>query len=407
MLMFSLGKQGEVVIPSLTNNFAIYFPGADMLSKLITSGVTLPSEISISSIITLFFHLIINALKENSISHLLPITRSLVNITQTAMKSGQADVIKKSTGLCKQISDHLWNAAIKLDKTMDREQRALLALSLRENSIDLLAVVQLDVRTIVERGLQTGKQFRVEVSGLSERQEGQTFLLNLLSKVITLTEDKINENVQLYSKLEDICIACCKLTATPSHVHELLRSLNRLVGKDMKNQNVSPQRRFSVFQCIIQILLCALCFRLKEEKKSENHQYDLDLKWSSIQKRLSSISEALRNLDSNQFVESQIFLAINYLTFTFSKIFITTEKTSENLMKIPAEILSALYDLLLVCYDIQSHVIKSKITSNQNISSCKNWEKNVQPRLALVYLIASVVHKMLKTGLSITPQNER
>jgi hypothetical protein len=365
-----------------------------MLSKLITSGVTLPSEISISGIIKLFFHLIINALKENIVNHLLPITRSLVNITRTAMKSGEDNIIKDSSRLCKQISDHLWNAAIKLSKTMDKQHRALLALSLRERSIDLLVVAKLDVCTIIERGLQAGKQFQVDVTGSSERQEGTTFLLTLLSKVIALVESKLEENVQVYSRLEDLCMACCKLAVVPSHVHELLRCFNRLVRKDTKNNG-------NVFQCILHILLCTLCFRLKEEKELENHQYDLDLKWSAIQKRLRNTSEALRELDSNLCVENQISLAINYLRCTFSKIFRTAE-TSDNLVKIPAEILSTLYDLLLVCYNIQSHV-NSKMTSDQNISSCKTWEMIVQPRLALLYLISTVV---LKIGPS-KPQNGR
>ena len=378
-----------------------------MLSKLITSGIALPPEISICSIIKLFFHLIVNALKQNSINSLLPITDSLINITRAAMKSGQGNITKDVTGLCKQISDHLWNAAIKLAKTMDKQERAVLALSLRENSIDLLRVAKFDLRTIIERGLQSGKQFQLEVGCSCKRQDGQAFLLNLLSSVITQVEGKIEEHVQVYPRLEDLCITCCKLTVTPSQVHELLRSFYRLVGKEMKN-GVNLQGRFDVFQCNIQILLCALCFRLKEEKELGNHQYDIDLKWKAIQKRLNNTSEALRDLESNLYLESQIFLAINYLTCTLSKIFIATEKSSENLVKIPAEILSALYEFLLVCNSIQSHVLKSKVqTSEQHTSSSNNWEITIQPKFALLYLIASIVLKILNTGLSKTSQNGR
>jgi hypothetical protein len=375
-----------------------------MLSKLITSGIALPPEISITDIIKLFFHLIVNVLKENSIHSLLPITHSLVNITQTAMKSGQDNIIKEATGLCKQISNHLWHAAIKLDQTMNKQERAVLALSLKEYSINLLMVAKLDLHTIIERGVQAGKQFQFEVCGSRERQEGQTFLLKLLNNVITRVEGKIEENVQLYSKLEDLCITCCKFTVTPSHVHELLRSFNRLVGKEMKN-SVSPPRRFNVLQCNIQILLCALSFRLKEEKELKNHQYDIDLKWKAIQKRLDNTSEALRDLASNLYSESQILFAINYFECTLNKIFKTTEKSSDNVVKIPAEILSTLYEFLLVCYNIQSSVIKSKMASDTNTSSRNTWEKTIQPKLALLYLIASIVPKILNTGLSKTSQN--
>ena len=392
--------------PLFDQFFIIYFSGADIISKMVTSGVTLPSEISISGIIRLFYHLIVNALKVNSYNNLLPLTRSFVNITRTSMKAGQDNIAKDSTSLCKQISGHLWNAAIKLSKDMDKEQRALLALSLRESSIHLLAVARLDVCIMIERGLVAGKHFQNDISGSFERHEGHALLFGLLSKAVTLVDGNLEENVNLYCKLEDLCITCCKLTVAPSHVHELLRSLNRLVRKDTRN-NGNSQSRLSSFQSIIQILFCALCFRLKHEKQLENHQYDLDLKWSAIQKRLCSTSKVLRELDPNLYTESQILLAINYLRFIFRKILSPTEKTPENLLKIPTEVLSSFYDFLLVCYNIQSHVIKSKMTSDEYISCCNTWEMNVQPKLAMLFLISTVLLKILETEVAKTSQNSR
>ena len=378
----------------------LYFLGADILSKLVTSGITLPSEISILGIIRLFYHLILNALKVNCFNNLLPITRSLVNITRSSMKASQDNITKDSAGLCNQISYHLWNAAIKLSQDMDKEQKALLALSLREYSIDLFAVANFDVSTMIERGLVAVKYFQVEMNGSSERHEGQVFLFGLLGKVVTLVgAGSLEENVTMYSRLEDLCITCCKFTVTPSHVHELLRSFNLLVRKDTRN-NASSQSRLGSFQCILQILFCVFCFRLKHEKELENHQYDLDLKWSAIQKRLCSTLKALRELDQNLYTESQILLAINYLRWILGKILSPTEKISENRLKIPSDVLPTIYDLLLVCYNIQSHVIKSKMTSDDPISSCNNWEMIVQPKLAMLFLISTIVLKILNNEIA-------
>lgn len=376
-----------------------------MISKMVTSGVTLPSAISISGIIRLFHHLIVNALKVNSFNNLLPLTRSFVNITRTSIKAGEDNISKDSTSICKHISDHLWNAAIHLSKDMDKEQRALLALFLRESSIHLLAFVGLDVCTMIERGLVAGMYFQKDIRGSSGRHEGQALLSGLLSKVVTLVDGNLGENVNLYVKLEDLCIACCKLTVAPSHVHELLRSFNRLLRKDTRN-NGSSQSRLSSFQSIIRLLICVLSFRLKHEKELENHQYDLDLKWSAVQKRLCSTSKALRELDPNLYTESQILHAINYLRLIFSKILSPTEKTSENLLKIPAEVLSSSYDLLLVCYHIQRHVIKSKMTSDEYISNCNIWEMIVYPKLAMLFVISTVVLKILKPEVTKTSQND-
>ena len=371
-----------------------------MLSKLVTSGVPLPSEISMSGVTKLFFHLIVSALKENSISNLLPITQFLINITQAAMLSGQNNIIKDSAGLCKQISDHLWNAAIKLSKSMDKQQRALLALSLREKSIDLLIVAELDLYTILERGLQTGKQFQVEVNGSSERQEGQTFLLNLLSKVIALLDKRHIKNVQVYSRLEDLCITCCKLSHTSSYIHELLKSFNHLLSKEMQN-SANSSKRFSVVQCVIQVLLCTLCIRLKEEKELQNHQYDINLKWKGIQTRLDNTSESLRSLNINLYGESQILLAINYIRYVFSKICTSNGKDSDKLVKIPEDVLCSLCDILLVCHNIQCDVMKFKMTSDKCMINCNTWEIIIQPKLAMLYLISTVLLKTL------SPQNGR
>ncbi|XP_028394830.1 uncharacterized protein LOC114518975 [Dendronephthya gigantea] len=366
--------------------------GADILSKLITSGIVLPPEISISTITKLFFHLIINALKEDCTNYLVPITCSLVNITQTVMKSGHDNIIKESQGLCKQLSNHLWNAAIKLPKTMDKLKRNLLALSLREKSIDLLFVAKQDVDFIIERGLLSGKKFQLEVCDSSQRQEGKILLLSILSNVVPLLDSGLSESVQLYSKLEDLCITCCELSITPSHIQEVVKSFNCLVKTDAKN-NASRESRFSVFQHTIQILLCALSFRLKNVKELDNHKYELDLKWNAVQKRLASTTEAMGSLDSNLYMESRIHLAMDYLRCTLSEIFRTT---SNNLVKIPAEILSALYDLLFVCYSIQSHLAKK--TVDQCISNTNTWKMNVQPKLAMLYLISTVLEKKMNSG---------
>lgn len=366
-----------------------------MLSKLITSGFVLPPEISISIIIKLFFHLIINALKENCHSYLFPITCSLVNITQTIMKSGQDNIIKESTALCKQLSNHLWNAAIKLPKNMEKQNRNLLALSFREKSIDLLFVAKQDVDVIIERGLLAGKQFQLEVCGSHERQEGKRFLLSILSNVAPLLDSWFHESEQLYSKLEDLCITCCELSNTPSHIQEVLKSFNCLVKKETKNIASHP-RRFSVFHCNIKILLCALSFRLKNESELDNQQYDLDLKWNAVQKRLTSTTEALGNLDSNLYMESRIHLTMDYLRCTLSAIFRTSEKTSNHLVKIPAEILSALYDLLFVCQGIQDDFAKRKV--DQYISNTNIWKMIMQPKLAMLYLISTVLQKIMNSG---------
>lgn len=379
---------------------SINFLGGEILSKLVTSGVTLPLEITISGISKLLYHLIMHAVKENCINHLLHITGPLVKILQASMKSGHDNIMKDSAGLCKQISDHLWNAAIRLTtKTMDKQQRELLALSLRENSIDLLVLVKLDVCTIIERGLQAGKQFQVEVSGSSKRKEGTAFLVSLLNKVITLVEGKLQENVQVYARLEDLCITCCKLISTPSY--ELVSSFNHLVKKDIKKH----KERFRVFQSVVQILLTALHFRFKEEMGYKKQQYDLDLRWCAIHERLNITIKAMSGIDANLWVESQIHLAINYLRCICSKILKGTEKVSDNPMKIPSDVLSTLYDLLLACYSVQSSVVTSKVTLSQSVSSGKTWEKIVQPRLGLLYLISTVVLK--RSSMSKAAQNGR
>lgn len=417
--VISKGKKQSIGHNSLVQEECFKYSelGADMLAKLVESGMSLPSDLSIPSITKLLFHLIINALKEGDHSHLLHFTNCLITITRSTAELGQDNMSKDTTSICKQTSDHLWNAAIKLEQSnsMEKHTKAVLALSLRNNSLDLFTLAKTDLSLMIERGLKAARQFQLGSTEASGSDELKNFLFGLLGKSVAFMDNKTSPNHGLkksaYNLLEDLCINCCKVAANASHFNELLELLSYLILIKKDTKNMTSQGRFCVFQIVIQMLQCALCFRLKRGKSSENQKFHDDLKWSTLQKRLTNITDVLRNTDSNSYKESQIIQAMDHLRFACNKFFNPkTDETSSNLDKTPQETLLhvSLVNLFLVCGTIQDHVFKSrKHGSSPLISNGSSWKSIVHPRLSMLYLISSLVLKMSNDGLAKASQNGR
>lgn len=379
-----------------------------MLSKLVSSGISLPSNLSISAMAKLLFHLIINALKEKRYTHLLHFTDCLINITNRALELGLDKESKDAISLCKQTSDHLWNAAIKLEQSncMEKHKKAIMALSLRNNSLNLLMLAKNDLILFIERGLQAARQFQVGFGGPCESEDNlRDFLFALLGKAVALFEvgtthnDSLKEGV--YNLLEELCINCCKAAVDAAHCCELLELFSLLTKRDSKNH---AQGRFCVTQNLIQMLQCALCLHLKRAKKIE--KFNNDMKWCMLRKQLVDITEFLKHLDSNIFVGSQIIQVMDYLRFVCSKLLKSKQDDESNKKseKIPDEMLSTLVNIFLVCFNVFGSVLKSKKQVSSQLSS---WKTIVRPRLSILYLISSLVLKRSNEGLSKAVQNSR
>lgn len=384
-----------------------------MLCQLITRGITLPSNLSISGMTKLLFHLIINALKQGEQVHLQNFIYCLINITRRMSEKGKDNLCKDVATICKQASDHLWNAAIKLEQSnsMEKQKTAVMAFSLRSNSIDLLTVSKIDSSLIIERGLKAARQFQLSYSNISGSEDLQKFLFSILNNAVALIDARTTYNhvveEGVCNHLDELCINCCKAAGNASHYIELLQLFSHLLKKDGKN--VASQERLEVFKIVIQMLLCALCFHLKRAKTCENQKFNDDLKWNTLQKRITNLTEALRNLDSNLFSESQIIQAMDYLRFACNKFFNPKieDTSSHNLDKIPQEMLSALVKLFSVCFNYQGQILKSKHVHPQLISNYSSWNSVVCPRLSILYLINSVVLKRSHDLVTKTHQNGR
>lgn len=350
-----------------------------MLSRIIMSDVPLPPEISTSVAVKLFYHLVIHALKENNVKHLLSISHSLVDIIREARKSNETE----STGLSKQISDHLWNTAIRLSKKTEKQETASLALSIREHSIDLLMLTKSDdLRTIVERGLSTACQFEKDTS--QEREEGKQFLLRLLNKVITLVEEQQDENLLLNCRIDDFCILCYKTITSQSHLQELIRLFNQLNNRNLKKKRNTKSKNHSTFHGIICILLCALSLRVWNEGGSHD--------WNLISKQLNTTTESLRNMDPNVYANSVLLKTIMLFRIIVGKTVKGSNGSSDDTFDIPPDVVILLYNLLLVTYSVYCAVIKTKLPSDQ--LGLKK-ETYACERQALLFLISSLLRKML------------